>query len=149
MIAMTDIQRATQRFFDRHWMNTQCGGNPAPEWSAPWNLVGSMPNTDKQGCYVLLANDTVKYIGSGVGKGSGRYKECGLGARTWNYMKWDKSKKASLAERIYMMIPPYRKMTALATIGFLSGYGYLALALEAFLIAEFRDKGLSNVKSTK
>lgn len=149
MITMSDIQEATKRFFARHWSIADCDGRPAPDWSEPWRLVGAMPSTDKQGCYVLLVGDMVKYIGSGVGRGFGRYKECGLGARTWNYMKWDRSKKTSLAQRVYVMTKPYVDVTSLATIGFPSGYGYLALALEAFLISEFRGKGLINIKSPK
>jgi len=149
MTTIKDFQIATERFLKRHWDLRECDGNPPPQWSAVWPLVGGLPNTDKQGCYALLVNDGVKYIGSGVGRGSGRYQECGLGARTATHMRWDKSKKAGLDQRVYVMQQPYTDVTGLITIGFPSGYGYLALALEAFLIAEFRSKGLVNIKSPR
>lgn len=142
MLTQMRLKMATQEFFARHWNTVSCEGIESPEWSAPWALAGSIPNTDKQGCYAFLAGDSVKYIGAGVARGTGIYKECGLGARTANYMRWAKEKGLKDGQRVYEMKPQYRDVTALLTLGFPSGYGYLALALEAFLIAEFKDQGL-------
>lgn len=149
MLTEIHLKAATQEFFARHWNTASCGGIESPEWSTPWTLVGSIPNTGKQGCYAFLVGNSVKYIGSGVAKGAGIYKECGLGARTAHYMRWAKEKGRQDGQRVYEMKPQYCDVTALLTIGFPSGYGYLALAVEAFLIAKFKDQGLQNIRSTK
>ena len=149
MITRDDLREATRRFFAKHWNPALCDQHEPPDWSEPWELVGEMPGSARQGCYALVEGGVVTYIGKGGGRGSGGYPECGLGKRIGAYMRRAKDKGRTDGQRVYEFRELYRKHTGIMTIAFPSGYGYLALALEAYLIAEFTDKGLTNKHSMK
>lgn len=145
MIEFSSIENATLEFFELHWCQSKLP--TYPEWSPEYRFVGEIFNNSKQGCYVLFKNESVLYIGSAVSSGSGIYKECGIGERFNHYLAWDKTKTTEIQNRHYIPVGAIEDITSVRTIGFPSGFGYLALALEGYLIARFKDKGLRNIKS--
>jgi hypothetical protein len=147
MIKFSSIESATIQFFKLHWSSKELP--PFPEWSDEYHFVGEIFNNEKQGCYVLLKDNSVVYIGSAVSKGNGLYTECGIGYRFNKYLRWDKTKAKDINQRHYLPKEEIADITSARTIGFSSGFGYLALALEAFLIVRFKDQGLRNIKSPR
>jgi len=144
MITFPQIESATLEFFGQHWAPTI--GLPSPTWSEEYRFVGEIYNNQYQGCYVLMKEDAVIYVGSAVSKGRGRYRECGIGERFNAYLRWDKSSPSTIQTRVFKPRESISGVTAARTIGFPSGHGYLALALEAFLIARFKEHGLHNIR---
>jgi len=129
------LKEETQAFFRRHW-NPDHTGHPAPTWDGCWRFVGTIPNHGKQGCYALISNERVIYIGVGAGQVGGRYEGMGLGARLMKYLRMVNPGR-SFGEREYNPVPKWktRGVDSILTLGFPSGYGYLAYSLEAYLIA--------------
>lgn len=128
---MRDVINNTEEFFRLHWnLNKQ-----QPKWSDQYKLQGAVPNGDQPGCYALLENNNVVYIGLGASKGGGIYEEHGLGARLNSHvLVWDRSVSVPIAERRYKPKDKWQGITSIYTIGFPKDYGYLSSALEAFLI---------------
>lgn len=139
MLTMDDVRRETAKFFERHWDSVKLGVNEIPAWSELYGLQGGVPNGDKQGCYALLEDEEVIYVGLGAGRGAGNYKECGIGSRLNKYLVVDKKQRtAPVATRQYTPNEAWKEMTGLHTIGFPKGYGYLACGLESFLLANLK-----------
>mgnify|MGYP007070654814 FL=1 len=127
----------TNEFFNLHW-DEKIIGFPIPLWSAPWKFEGTQPNGNRQGCYILLKGDEVLYIGVGASIGDGRYEGHGIGKRTNAYTQLGKGQRGVPCEtRRYLpsKIWAERGLDGIAAIGFEKGYGYLAYALEAYLIS--------------
>ena len=125
----------TAEFFERHW---QKSFGEIPQWCEPWSLTGQgpVPNHDRQGCYCLFAMDTPIYIGLGAARGSGLYKDHGIGKRLYSHvLRVDSSRGIFNGKGFYMPREKWRIATHLRTIGFPKSYGYLAPALESFLLA--------------
>lgn len=130
------LKRETDRFISLHWKGDYCKEGPDQlEWRT-WNMQGAMPHQEKQGCYALLSGDTIVYIGSGTSRGGGRYAGWGLGSRVTTHTRL--SKKGKLEDRAYEPNVYWKEkgVTGLMTFGFPEGFGYLALALEAYLISK-------------
>jgi len=132
VISINDVKKETAEFFRMHWnLNI-----PIPAWNDKYSFQGAVPDGDKQGCYALLINDEVVYIGLGASKGSGIYKEHGIGARLINHViVWNRSIPAPISERKFKLKDKWHDITDIYTIGFPSGSGYLACALESFLLS--------------
>ncbi len=138
MIRESDLEkmkRETIRFFELHW-NKEAHGEVYPEWKA-WYFHKTIPNHDKRGCYALIKEGRVEYIGVGIGKSTKRYEGSGLGDRLKVYYRVDKAKNEELGirkieERYYK--PKWEGVTVIWTIGFCEDVSYLAAALEIFLI---------------
>jgi hypothetical protein len=148
MTTIKDIERATKDFLEKHWNSVKCGDfgtTNREEWE---KLVGTTPNSTKQGCYVFILNDGAFYVGSAVSKGSGIYVECGIGDRLNDYTEWARDAGALNGKRSYRVKGNLDAQTRIFTLGFPSGFGYLALALEAYLIVQFKGD-LKNIKATK
>ncbi len=133
---LTLLENQTKQFFERHW-NLEIS---YPEWDGRWRFgPGEIPNQNKQGCYALLDDaDTIIYIGVGAGRVSGKYEGCGIGSRLNQHWRVkNKSKNAPLSEREYEPISKWKErgVSSILTLGFPEGYGYLAYALEAYLIS--------------
>lgn len=104
-----------------------------------------MPNYDKQGVYVFVKDNFVTYVGSGVASIKGRYKGHGLGKRIYSYLRVLKEGEYCAVDR------RLKDADYLMTIGFPEGYGYMAIALEYYLLTKLvtehnknRPGGISN-----
>lgn len=129
------LRRQTEVFFDLHWPH----GEAQPEWSERWEFLGPIPNHEVQGCYALLRSDAVVYIGVGAGKGTARYRGAGLGTRLHPY--WRKHPGGPHPESgaaRYVAAEKWVGTDAIVTIGFPPERGYLAYALEPYLIARLK-----------
>ena len=137
----SELEAATDRFFMMHW-NSATVGSP-PQWSQ-WKpfLYSSVPNWDKAGCYAMFVGGTLVYIGSGVSQGGGSYPNHGLSRRlTSNYIAADQTRgKEGRSYAWSRMRSGYSDVDGIATIGMPHAQAYLGLALENFLIREFRGK---------
>ena len=133
MPTMDDVRRETQEFIRRHWDISKLDTEESPIW-CEYGLTGTCPNEDRPGCYALVEGGEVTYIGSGASQGHGIYEGCGLGHRLNGYLQYDRTQPAAtLADRRYKPKPQYT-FTSLHTFGFPRVYGYMALALESFLL---------------
>jgi hypothetical protein len=146
METMAKVIMLTNEFFKLHWNNNIIGSQPPP-WSAPWKFEGTQRNGDRQGCYVLLKGDEVLYIGIGASIGDAPYEGCGIGKRTNIYWQLAEGQRSvPCEERRYLpaKIWAERGLDGIAALGFEMGYGYLAYALEAYLISRCLTQYNSN-----
>ena len=137
-ISLGDLRDATRQFFNLHWcLDESKIADPPPEWNDPWLFQGTIPKQDKPGCYALLDGENIKYIGVGAGQAPGDYQHAGLGKRLHEYWRRDNNYlDLPLNERKYKPSEKYAEwLTGIITMGLDKNYGYLARALEAFLIA--------------
>jgi len=131
------VKTHTADFFGMHW-NSKYIRLDVPRWSEPWRLLGQMPNHDKQGVYVFVKGDFVTYIGSGVASIKGRYKGHGLGKRIYSYLR-------VLREGEYYAVDSrLQDADYLITLGFPEGYGYMAIALEYYLLTKLTTEHNKN-----
>ena len=148
-ITMADVEKETRNFFNLHWNTQQLVDVDLPySWRA-YNFIGNVPHGDRQGCYALLRDSEIIYIGLGANRGYGKYVGCGIAARLNKHVLiWDRSVPASVASRKYEIKEAWKRkgVTEVHTFGFPSGYGYLASSLEAFLIS--RLEPVENVTKT-
>lgn len=129
MITLTNVEDATERFFQDHWP-TRFG--PYPPWNEAWAFEGPMQGHDQQGIYILLGEmRNVLYIGVGASLGTGRYAGHGIGSRTSRYMRALSRKRKEYAPR-----SPWKErgLTEIVTLGFSQEHAYVAYGLEAFLL---------------
>jgi len=135
------LQKQTEIFFSRHWCHDTDSSLIPPEWSKPWYFKGDIPNNDKQGCYALLKDEEVVYIGVGSGVGPERYEGAGLGSRLHIY--WQKDPKTPVCndgEKKYRPTKKWEEVTSIVTMPFERAYSYLAYALEIFLISNLKPR---------
>lgn len=125
----TNLVKCTQEFFSMHWNITEA----IPEWDFSWNYMGPVPNYLLGGVYALLKGDEVIYIGLGISRGSGIYKDRGLSRRLMAHVCHAAPKGYTtdviLLERWLSM-----GVDKVATIGFSEKRNYMAAALEDYLI---------------
>ncbi len=123
------LKSHTADFFHMHW-NSQFIQFDMPRWSEPWQFLGRIPNYDKQGVYVFVKDDFVTYIGCGIASIKGRYKGHGLGKRIYSYLRvLEEGKYSAVDSRL-------KDADCLITIGFPDGCGYMAIALEYYLLTK-------------
>ncbi len=126
MATFHELTSKTDEFFDLHWPH----GENRPAWCGNlWTGIGPVPSYDSQGCYALVEEDAIKYIGVAVGRGSSKHRNFGLSYRIVSYLQ----KVDGNAE---FKFKPGLEYTGLYTIGFPEKYAYLALALEQYLISQ-------------
>lgn len=124
----------TNEFFQKHW-NAQEIQNPVPVWSGLQEVRYGEPLRyyDKQGVYAFVNKDgEVLYIGVGASRGSGLYKGHGIGARFHRYAKY--------VDGVYQIVDDRFRECRVRTIGFEVEQGYLAYALETFLIGRLNTQ---------
>lgn len=134
MPTINDLINQTTIFFEYYW--SALNGQP-PIWSEKWDFDSEIPNNEKQGCYALLRDDFVIYIGVGISKGSGIYKNCGLGYRLKKYWKRNKEQ---FAKTHYQTREEWNEINSIITIGFDNKHYFLAAALEIYLIDRLKPK---------
>ena len=146
-ISKADLEKKTEDFLSLHWNNKVLRVLTA-KWES-YYFKGSIPNQDKQGCYALGREDQIIYIGVGASHKEGLYKEYGIGSRLSSHViKWDRTIPSNhIEDRVYKPRERWKGVTEIYTFGLPSNYGYLALALEAFLISELKPE--SNVTRTR
>lgn len=131
-MATVDILKIeTNNFFNRYW---HPNFGQVPEWSEIWDFNSTIPNHDKRGCYALLKQDKIVYIGSGLGKSTERYQGYGLGDRLKSY--WSLNKEPGVKAK-YIARPNW-ELTGILTIGFSTEDYVLAAALEIYLIRKLQ-----------
>ncbi len=146
---MADVEKETRNFLNLHWNAQQLTDVDLPDSWGAYSFIGNVPYGDRQGCYALVKDSEVIYIGLGASRGYGKYAECGIGARLNSHVLiWDRSVPANSGSRKYEPKESWKRkgVTEVHTFGFPSGYGYLAPALEAFLIS--RLEPIENVTKT-
>ncbi len=131
--SIANLVAETRRFFELHWPESL---GAVPEWEFGYEFLGTMPNNNRPGCYAIIADSEVIYVGSGVSKkGKGIYRTHGLGTRINDHvLSWDRSAKPRGGARQYKFKDRWAGSTKLATIGFEPDQFYLSIALEVFLI---------------
>jgi len=134
-VGMSRIREFTEDFFDRHW---PADAADPPTWSEPWYFRGTIPNHDHPGCYALLAAENVVYMGVGASNPGGRHEGHGLGSRLAS--RWRKKRGGGKEE--YEPAGTWRdlQVSEIRTIGFPRKYGYMAAALELFLLQRIPTK---------
>ena len=135
MCQLSELIKTSELFFLRHWDKKNQSNTPV--WKNNWEWKGSVPYHNKGGVYALL-NDSeeVIYIGLGVSKGGGKYKEHGISRRLLSHViKKDPAKKGTFIPK-----KKWSNVKDIAAIGFDYEESYLAASLEAFLIRELKPE---------
>lgn len=135
MVTIDNLKLETIAFFGDYWCPKS--KKEPPKWSKQWNFNDSIPNHEKGGCYALIENDEVIYIGVGISKGTENYKDHGLGFRLKKYWKLNKN---SDSPNKYCQSKGWQNVTGIMTIGFDPEYSPLAAALEIYLIRKLKPK---------
>lgn len=125
-----NLKLNTEEFFKLYWPKTQ--NEIAPKWESQWLFNGTIPSHNKQGCYALLINDEIVYIGSAISRGTEQYQNHGLGYRLKNYFKVNKN--STISKDQYTQTEGWQEISAIITIGFPAEHFWLAAALEIYLI---------------
>lgn len=133
-VSFEDLRSRTKEFFDLHWSAEKCPV-PPPTWDGRWQFRGPVGKTaDMQGCYALLVEGNVVYIGVGASRNK-KYPRAGLMARLRAYFK--PADPADSSREITYEPKGRAKewgVNEIRLIGMPDSYGYLACGLEAFLI---------------
>jgi hypothetical protein len=134
-ITVQRLRTATEEFFRLHWNLPEA----PPTWfERPFTGVG-FPSTTGHlpGCYALARETGVVYIGSAISRGKTRYVGYGLHSRLLSYVRRDRSVRRPDGQHVWSFT---RGHSSIYTIGFPLKRGYLALALEHFLVGRFQDQ---------
>ena len=130
-----NIDDLTTEFFYKHWPSSDIS---PPKWFHSWDFNGMIGNHNKRGCYALIENYQIVYIGVALNQGDGeKYLNCGLGYRLKRY--WRLNHKDSERKTKYRPSDEWKNLTSISTIGF-DKYYYLAAALEIYLIENLKPK---------
>ena len=63
-----ELDKATEDFFKMHWNSDVIKLNKTWNWEwVEYDLIGTMCNHDKQGCYAFLKDQKIVYVGLGAG----------------------------------------------------------------------------------
>jgi hypothetical protein len=128
------LRTATNEFFQLHWN--------LPEAPLVWCQrafvgVGALEGGELPGCYALARDGGIVYIGSAISRGNSRYVGYGLHSRILSYMQRDRSVRRPDGQRVWRFRHGH---SGIYTIGFPLKRGYLAIALEHFLVSRFQDQ---------
>ena len=139
-----ELVRITTEFFDLHWAK----GEDRPAWTAKlYTGDGHVPHGDKPGCYAIVRDDFIRYLGIGAARCNDRYPNYGLAARTHNYVRRDFEASRKHPEKQPVWRFRDKKDSGLYVIPFPVKRAYLAFALETFLIDRLAEKnGLDNLR---
>jgi hypothetical protein len=115
-------------------------------WIEPVPATGPCPiaNHDRQGCYALFKGTELCYIGLGASRGWGPYKGHGIGARIKHVLSVDWNNKTPDGLRMYKVQEKWADVTHVSTFGFPHNFGYLAPALESYILTRGDMSGLQN-----
>ena len=133
-VSRRQLIKATEEFFRLHW---KLDFSP-PIWcKKPFIGVGSIDSPELPGCYALMRKKQIVYVGSAVSRGNKRYVGYGLNSRILSYIRRDRSIRRADGQRVWKFRYDH---SGIYTIGFPIDRGYLASALEQFLIGRFGNK---------
>lgn len=135
VLTVNQLKTALDEFLDRHWHSPFLNNYDRPQWSALWKGKGELPNRLCPGCYALKSENGIEYIGSGIRRGKYSCSDNGIGGRASNYFLWNRGHDLKGGRRTYRMIDGW---VGIYTVGFPPEAGYLAPALEHFLIVELK-----------
>ncbi|MGI0135102.1 MAG: hypothetical protein ACREBW_09120, partial [Candidatus Micrarchaeaceae archaeon] len=82
-------------------------------------------------------------VGLAASRGSGRYKGHGIGSRIKHVIAVDWDNKSESGKRVYKVREKWAEITHISSIGF-SDKGYLAAALESYLLGRLNPDGMLN-----
>jgi hypothetical protein len=140
-ITMHHVEEATRAFLLLHWNSDKLNHVALRKTWAPYKFKGTVPFGDRQGCYALVRDGEVIYIGLGAARGKGIYKEHGIGARLNSHvLRWDRSGSAEMQDRVYTPQEQWSGVSEIFTYGLPSNYGYMACSLEAYLISRLEPE---------
>jgi hypothetical protein len=127
------LKSATNEFFKLHWNLSE----PSPRWcKRPFEGIGYLECGNLPGCYALVKDNNIVYIGSAISRGKKQYVGYGLHSRILSYIKRDRSIKRTDEQPAWTFRHGH---TAIYTIGFSRERSYLAIALEHFLIGKLPE----------
>ncbi len=143
---MKRIERVTKEFLALHW-NGNALDDKVVQWDRRWKVwrftPGEIPDHFRSGCYALCKDEDVLYIGSGVSTSAGKYPEHGLARRLQKHWRVKEGfRKSPVKDRQYEPSGPWKDkgINSIWTFGFPEGFGYLSLALEAYLISKINPE---------
>lgn len=131
MPTINGLKQATKRFMNLHW---HADSGPEPDWSDGFPINGTsglVTNGNMSGCYAIVKEDELLYVGVGRSMSKGIYKDNALDTRIRRHVY-----RVHRASNTYMALPKWKDAgaTHVVTIGFPTEVFYLASALEEFLI---------------
>jgi len=127
MSNLKQLEEHTSDFFRRHWPS-EMTMQTVPAWTI-WREFpyGPVPNHDVSGCYALLREGKVMYIGLGRGR------DHGISRRLSSHVIRSDKEQTSKA---YKLREAFQDISAIYTLGFPRDFSYLSASLEIFLIRE-------------
>jgi hypothetical protein len=131
-----ELRFHTEQFFSQ-FINTH--NAEYSQWSEQWYFYGELPNKDKAGgCYALFEQDTIMYIGIGIGKNSGLASKV---SKFWKMVD-------GIPQQHYKPSNQFPSMTSIMTIGF-EHHVFLAAALQIYLIEQLSPRENTHYKPKK
>ena len=133
MDTIDNLLKETDKFFRNYWSPKNIG-NPS-RWKL-WDFNNSIPYHNKAGCYALIKDGVVIYIGVAISKGTENYKNHGLGTRLHSYIRLNKNHENP---NKYCLADDWKDAAnGIMTIGFEQEDSPLAAALEIYLIRKLQ-----------
>ena len=128
------LRTARDEFFRLHW---NLLGTP-PTWcKRTFTGVGALDAGELPGCYALVRGTGIVYIGSAISRENPRYVGYGLHSRILSYMRRGRLIQRTDGRRVWSFRHGH---SGIYTIGFPLERGYLAIALEHFLVGRFQNQ---------
>jgi hypothetical protein len=134
MCTVDNLLRQTEEFFNKHWDSSN--------WSMPWTFEKEVPDNTHPGCYALVNEGIVVYIGLALNKGAAGYEGHSLGTRVKKYWRLNKELTAKYGEKRYMQSRSVSdSYDSIYILAFKNGeQAYLAASLELYLIKALAPK---------
>lgn len=139
-VSVEDLESRTKEFFDLHWSAKKCP-DPPPIWDGRWQFRGPVGKiADMPGCYALLVEGNVVYIGVGAGRNE-KYPGAGLMQRLRSRFVVAHPEDP-VESRRYEPAGVWKKhrVNEIRLLGMPKGFGYLAYGLEIFLISKLEPQ---------
>ena len=136
MTKLRKLQDLTEQFFSLHWYQDKLGEPPAWQVTESY-FSGPVPNHDRGGCYALLNEADIEYLGLGISNRWNPTHDHGISIRLSGHVI--RSKPGARGQ--YIPRESWKHITHIATIGFSKEHNYIAAALECFLIRELSPPG--------
>lgn len=143
MLAIKELKVGLDEFLALHWPSSLTQQYGKPEWSRLWRGIGELHNHLSPGVYALKSDKGIEYIGSGIRRGKYDYSDNGIGGRTGNYFRWQRDICREDGRRVYKFCGDWK---GIYTVGFPPELGYLAPALEHYLISRYAKMLRNKVK---
>ena len=143
VLSIEALRSHTSDFLANHWQQPL---ESCMAWVDAFPAAGPCPikHHDHQGCYALFKGSKLCYIGLAASRGWGPYKGHGIGARIKHVLAIDWGIKTADGTRFYKLKEAWSDVTHISTFGFPSNFGYLAPALESYILTREDMQDLQN-----